>query len=259
MSGMNSIRAWLWAAMAAVAVSAPLSTQAQVTSVDPNTVIDADLDTPAPPPPPAATSGGWTTEGLATDEQAGAVAEASAAGTLPAGAAATSPDITVEAAPRTYQRDDIIGAAEGVFGRGAEGLARIIEDILRDQGEPNGYIVGRELGGAFIFGLRYGSGTLHHRVEGEQPAYWTGPSAGFDFGANTGSTFVLVYNLHDTEDLFRRYPSGEGAAYLVGGFNASYMRRGDVVLIPIRLGVGARLGVNVGYMKFSKRQRWLPF
>lgn len=248
-----------WAALVLVGLAAltPLSAEAQVRSVDPNTVIDADLDSPAPPPPPAS-SGGWTTEGLATDEQAESIAS-------PAGdpAAATTvsggSDITVDAAPRTYQRDDIIGAAEGVFGRGAEGLARIIEDILRDQGEPNGYIVGRELGGAFIFGLRYGSGTLHHRVEGDMPAYWTGPSVGFDAGANTGSTFVLVYNLHDTEDLYRRFPAGEGAAYLVGGFNASYMRRGDVVLIPIRLGVGARLGVNVGYMKFSKRQRWLPF
>jgi hypothetical protein len=80
-----------------------------------------------------------------------------------------------------------------------------------------------------------------------------------DAGANAGNTFVLVYNLHDSEDLFRRYPAGEGTAYLIGGFNASYLRRGDVVLIPIRLGLGARLGVNLGYMKFSKRQRWLPF
>ncbi len=257
MSGMNSIRAWLWAALAALAATAPVTVQAQVTSVDPNTVIDADLDAPPPPPPPAS-SAGWTTDGLTTDEQTEDVASATAD---PASSATVTADgdITVDAAPRTYQRDDIIGAAEGVFGRGAEGLARIIEDILREQGEPNGYIVGRELGGAFIFGLRYGSGTLHHRLEGDMPAYWTGPSVGFDAGANTGSTFVLVYNLHDTEDLYRRYPSGEGAAYLVGGFNASYMRRGDVVLIPIRLGVGARLGVNVGYMKFSKRQRWLPF
>ena len=107
--------------------------------------------------------------------------------------------------------------------------------------------------------LRYGSGTLHHKVEGEKPAYWTGPSIGFDAGANAGSTFVLVYNLFDTEDLYKRYPAGEGAAYLVGGFNASYMRRGDVVLIPIRVGVGARLGVNAGYMKIRKKQNWVPF
>ncbi|MEP1421046.1 MAG: DUF1134 domain-containing protein [Erythrobacter sp.] len=159
----------------------------------------------------------------------------------------------------TYGQDDLIGAAEGVFGKGAKGLAGLIEDLLRKQGEPNGYIVGREAGGAFIFGARYGSGTLHHRVEGERKVYWTGPSLGLDAGANAGNTFVLVYNLFDSEDIFKRYPAGEGQAYLVGGMHASYMRRGDVVLIPIRVGAGLRLGVNAGYMRFSKKHRWLPF
>lgn len=159
----------------------------------------------------------------------------------------------------TYREDDLIGAAEGVFGKGAEGVARMIQRILAEQGEPNAYIVGREAGGAFVFGLRYGSGTLFHKVEGQRPVYWTGPSIGFDAGANAGSTFVLVYNLHDSERLYQRYPAGEGQAYLVGGLTASYLRRGDTVLIPIRVGAGLRLGVNAGYMRFSKRQRWLPF
>lgn len=159
----------------------------------------------------------------------------------------------------TYGEDDLIGAAEGVFGKGAEGLAGMIENLLREQGEPNGYIVGREAGGAFIFGARYGSGTLHHRIEGERKVYWTGPSLGIDAGANAGNTFVLVYNLYDSEDIFRRYPAGEGQAYFVGGLHASYMRRGDVVLIPIRVGAGLRLGINAGYMRFSKKHRWLPF
>ena len=164
-----------------------------------------------------------------------------------------------EASSTTYGEDDLIGAAEGVFGKGAQGLAGLIEDLLRDQGEPNGYIVGREAGGAFIFGARYGSGTLYHKIEGQRPVYWTGPSVGFDAGANASNTFVLVYNLFDSEDLYRRYPAGEGQAYFVGGLNASYLRRGDVVLIPIRMGAGLRLGVNAGYMRFSKKQRWLPF
>ncbi|MEM9311422.1 MAG: DUF1134 domain-containing protein [Pseudomonadota bacterium] len=159
----------------------------------------------------------------------------------------------------TYAEDDLIGAAEGVFGKGAKGLAKLIEDLLKKEGQPNGYIVGREAGGAFIFGARYGSGTLHHKIEGDRKVYWTGPSVGFDAGANAANTFVLVYNLYDSEDLFKRYPAGEGQAYLVGGLHASYMRRGDVVLIPIRMGAGVRLGVNAGYMKFSKKQRWLPF
>ncbi len=159
----------------------------------------------------------------------------------------------------TYAEDDLIGAAEGVFGKGAEGLARMIEDLLEKQGKPNAYIVGREAGGAFVVGARYGSGTLHHKVEGKRKVYWTGPSVGFDAGANAANTFVLVYNLYDSEELFKRYPAGEGQAYFIGGLNASYMRRGDVVLIPIRLGAGVRLGINAGYMKFSKEQRWLPF
>ena len=159
----------------------------------------------------------------------------------------------------TYQKDDLIGAAQGVFGKGAKGLGGVIEDILAKQGEPNAYIVGREGGGAFIVGVRYGSGTLFHKIEGERPVYWTGPSVGFDAGANAGSTFILVYNLYDSEELYRRFPAGEGAAYLLGGFNVSYMRSGDKVLIPVRVGAGLRLGANVGYMKFSKKQRWLPF
>jgi hypothetical protein len=161
--------------------------------------------------------------------------------------------------PTTYRKDDLIGAAEGVFGKGAAGLAGIIEDLLRKQGEPNGYIVGREGGGAVVVGLRYGSGTLHHKIEGERPVYWTGPSIGFDAGANAASTFVLVYNLYDTEELFKRFAAGEGQAYLVGGFHVSYLRRGDKVLIPVRSGAGLRLGVNLGYMKLTRKANWLPF
>ncbi len=223
---------------------------AQISQVDPNDAIGTDSGNPAVSNPPSLETGGLQDE-IPTDplpETNNSVD------------ATTDTDIANTSDPqKTFQKDDLIGAAEGVFGKGAAGLGGIIENILRKQGEPNGYIVGREGGGAFVLGLRYGSGTLKHKVEGEQPVYWTGPSVGFDAGANAGSTFVLVYNLYDTEDLFRRYPSGEGAAYLVGGFNASYLRRGDVVLIPIRLGVGVRLGANVGYMKFSKKQRWLPF
>jgi len=159
----------------------------------------------------------------------------------------------------TVARNDVINAAEGVFGRGAQGLARLIENILRDQGEPVAYIAGQEAGGAFVFGVRYGSGVMHHQIEGQRTVYWTGPSLGFDVGADANKVFVLVYNLHDSQELFRRYPGAEGNAYFVGGFTAQYMRRGDIVLIPIRLGVGLRLGVSAGYMRFSERNRWVPF
>ncbi|MCA1749675.1 MAG: DUF1134 domain-containing protein [Sphingomonadales bacterium] len=138
-------------------------------------------------------------------------------------AAGPSADPSIDEPATTYQEDDLIAAAGGLFGDGAEGLARMIERVLADQGEPNGYIVGREVGGAFIFGLRYGSGTLFHKVEGQQPVYWTGPSVGFDVGANGASTFVLVYNLYDTDELFQRFPAVEGDAYFIGGLTASYM------------------------------------
>jgi hypothetical protein len=219
---------------------------AQISTVDPNDVIDSDLGTPPPVANQPAEQTTTVQDGVPTD---GTAQETQATTTAPV----TPSD------QNTYQEDDLIGAAEGVFGKGAQGLGKLMEDILKKQGRPNAYIVGREGGGAFVVGLRYGSGTLNHKVEGEKPVYWTGPSIGLDAGANAGSTFVLVYNLYDTEDIYKRFPSGEGVAYLVGGFNASYLRRGDVVLIPIRVGAGLRLGANVGYMKFSKKQRWLPF
>lgn len=159
----------------------------------------------------------------------------------------------------TYHENELVNAAEGVFGKGARGLALIIRDLLNKQGEPDAYITGSEGGGAFVVGVRYGSGTLHQKIEGQQPVYWTGPSIGFDVGGSGGSTFVLIYNLHDTEKLFTRIGAGEGQAYLLGGFNVSYLRRGDLVVIPVRMGAGLRLGVNAGYMNFTHKQKWVPF
>ncbi len=163
-------------------------------------------------------------------------------------------------AATTYQEDDLIGAAQGVFGDGAEGIASLIRDILKKQGQPSAYIAGREGGAAFVVGARYGSGTLYSKTNGQSPIYWRGPSIGFDAGANAGSTFVLVYNLFDDQKMYgKAFGAGEAAAYFVGGFHVSYLRKGNVVLIPVRLGVGLRLGANVGYMKFSAKQKWLPF
>ena len=224
-----------------------------------NADIDGDLNNPQPQPAspvPATPTVGATFDDYAPAPAATAPVSAAPAANDPGVAPVTT---AAQNTGQTYGEDDLIGAAEGVFGKGAEGLAKLIEDLLQKQGEPNGYIVGREAGGAFIVGARYGSGTLHHKVEGTQQVYWTGPSVGFDVGASAANTFVLVYNLHDTEDLFKRYAAGEGQAYFVGGLNASYLRRGDVVLIPIRVGAGLRLGINAGYMKFSKEQKWSPF
>lgn len=251
-----------FAALASLGLAlTPLPAAAQMREIDPsNMQIDSDLDNPAPPPVTSTTTTDQSYDSdLATgDQQTSEVPVDGGAAATNAPADMTATDVSADDSS-TYKQDDLIGAAEGIFGKGAQGLAGLIEDILKEQGEPNAYIVGREAGGALVFGVRYGSGTLHHKVEGELPAYWTGPSIGFDAGANAANTFILVYNLFDSEDLYKRYPAGEGAAYLVGGFNASYLRRDDVVLIPIRVGVGARLGANVGYMKFRKKQNWLPF
>lgn len=239
---------------------------AQLQEVDPNEALAGEsVSAPAPPSTTVTdpvTAGGDTDFGNFPAEAQpapGSTSDSATAGAAPGMSPGSMTTADGSVRTDTYQKDDLIGAAQGVFGQGAEGLGNIIEDILRKQGEPNGYIIGREGSGAFVVGLRYGSGTLHHKIEGERAAYWTGPSIGFDAGANAGNTFVLVYNLYDSEDLYQRFGAGEAAAYLVGGFHVSYLRRDDVVLIPVRLGVGLRLGANIGYMKFSEKQRWMPF
>lgn len=238
------------AALTLAAATAP----AQVSTIDPNTAVD-------PAPPAEAAEPGWDSD--APEYQpvdVGSQEPAAGPGFEGEATADTASQRASQAAKgETIPVKRVLGAAEGVFGKGAEGLGDLIEDVLRERGDPTGYITGREAGGAFIAGVRYGSGMLHHQIEGDRKVYWTGPSVGFDFGANADKVFVLVYNLHDSERLFRRFPAGEGKAYVVGGFTASYLRRGDVVLIPIRLGVGARLGINAGYMRFSQKNRWLPF
>jgi hypothetical protein len=245
-----NMRKMLVGLAAAFAVfAAPVT--AQVRTVDPNQAIDADLGGPPPrqqqpgPTYPAPSTGDALPPATAPSPSAPAPAEVQA-------------EATTRAA-ETYERDDLLAAGEGVFGKGAQGLASLLEKVLKDQGRPNAYIAGREASGAFVVGLRYGSGVMTHKVEGQQPVYWTGPSVGFDFGGDADKVFVLVYNLYDTEDLFKRFPGAEGRLYAIGGFAATYLRRGNVVLIPIRLGVGWRAGVNVGYMNFTHKSRWLPF
>ena len=246
---MNKLVAAIALTLVTVPASAPVG--AQVRTVDPNRAIDSDLSSPEARRTPAP---------VPLDEPAPPPYQPA----QPVPQTVPTPDDQVRAdrttaAADTYQRDDLLSAAEGVFGKGAQGLAGLLEKILKEQGRPNAYIAGREASGAFVVGLRYGSGLMTHKVEGQQPVYWTGPSLGFDVGGDANKVFVLVYNLYDTEELFHRFPAAEGRLYLVGGFAATYLRRGNVVLIPVRLGVGWRAGVNVGYMRFSHKSRALPF
>lgn len=159
----------------------------------------------------------------------------------------------------TYEMGEIVRAADGAFGEASEAVARVIERVFADLGRPNAYIVGREGAGALGLGIRYGRGTLHSKVEGERIVHWTGPSIGFDVGGDASRAFVLVYNLDDTEEIFQRFPAVEGRAYLIGGVSANYHQRGRVVLVPIRLGAGWRLGANVGYLHYTRSGRILPF
>ena len=245
----------------------PLAAQQSIETVDPSQAIDGDLSEnpgepwiyddrdPVPEPQPQteqSSVANWTDLTPESEPSEGTMAHGE-------NYAYAAEEAVASGDNGTWRDDDLIGAAQNFFGENAEGIARMIEKVLADQGKPNGYIVGREAGGAFFIGARYGSGTLYHKVEGQMPVYWTGPSIGFDVGANGGKTFVLVYNLFDTEQLYERFPAGEGQAYLISGVTASYLRKGDTVLIPIRMGAGLRLGINAGYMKFSKKQRWLPF
>ncbi|MEM9422052.1 MAG: EipA family protein [Pseudomonadota bacterium] len=144
------------------------------------------------------------------------------------------------------------------LGVSAETAATIVERVFSDLGEPQGFIRGEEASGAIGPGLRYGRGTL--TLAGQNVGvYWQGPSVGWDVGANASKTFTLVYDLPQAEGIYRRFPGVEGTAYLVGGVGVNYQRAEGVTLVPMRAGVGARLGANIGYLAYSRKQRVLPF
>ena len=158
-----------------------------------------------------------------------------------------------------YTQDEILTATKGFFGDTSKDLATIIEKVFKDQGEPNAYITGEEAAGAIAVGVRYGNGWLHRKTAGNMRVFWQGPSLGFDLGANASKVFTLVYNIGESGQIFQRYPGVEGTIYVVGGFGVNYQQRGNVILAPIRTGVGLRGGVNIGYLHYSRQQETLPF
>jgi hypothetical protein len=262
---------------------------AQVRTIDPNQAIDSDLsrnaparpsqDAPVPldepqsypdgppadqsqpsqyPADPQYQSGQYQTGQYPSDRYPPNTPQSDMPQTDPAQNTSRANAETEAATATTFKREELLRAAESTFGKGSSGLAGMLEKLLKEQGEPNAYIAGSEASGAIVVGLRYGKGELFHKIEGQQKIYWTGPSVGFDLGGDGNKVFALVYNLHDSEDLYKRFPAGEGRLYFVGGLAATYLRRGDIVIIPIRLGVGWRQGVNIGYMKFSHKSKWFP-
>ena len=159
----------------------------------------------------------------------------------------------------TYEEDSILDEATNFFGEGAEGLAEVIEKIFQEHGRPNAYIKGSEASGAIVVGARYGDGTLISKGGGATKVHWTGPSIGFDAGGNLSKVFVLVYNLPSHDKIFQRFPAIDGSFYYIGGVGANYHQVDNIVLAPIRLGVGFRAGVNIGYMSYSREKTWNPF
>jgi hypothetical protein len=162
--------------------------------------------------------------------------------------------------PQTFSGSELVQNGHRFFGTLSRGLALTIEEATRRWGEPNGYILGQEGSGAFVAGLRYGEGTLFTRNAGEKKVFWQGPSVGFDWGGDGARTMILVYNLPNIRAIYQRFGGVDGSAYLVAGFGMTALTAGDgVTLVPIRTGIGARLGVNLGYLKFTNEATWNPF
>jgi hypothetical protein len=161
--------------------------------------------------------------------------------------------------PNTYGPDELVGAGHRFFGNVSRGLASIIERAVSQWGLPNGYVLGEEGSGAFVAGLRYGEGTLYTKNAGDLRVYWQGPSVGFDWGGDGARTMTLVYNLPATNAIYQRFAGIDGSAYIVGGFGMTALTSNNIVLVPIRSGIGLRLGANIGYLKFTPRATWNPF
>jgi hypothetical protein len=193
---------------------------------------------------------------------AAAAALALAGLSLPAEAQVTNSSraTTPKQDPNTFSGNELVDNGHRFFGSLSRGLALTIEEATRRWGEPNGYILGQEASGAFFGGLRYGEGTLFTRNAGERKVFWQGPSLGFDLGGDGARTMILVYNLPSKTAIFQRFGGVDGSAYLVAGFGMTALTSGDgVTLVPIRTGLGARLGVNIGYLKFTNESTWNPF
>jgi hypothetical protein len=159
----------------------------------------------------------------------------------------------------TYSSNEIIDAGHRVFGEVSQGLASIVEKAVSGYGLPNGYIVGQEGSGAIVGGVRYGEGTLYTKNAGEHHVYWQGPTVGFDVGANGDRTMMLVYNLPSVDTLYQRYLGVNGSAYVVAGLGMTVLSRRGIYVVPIVSGVGARVGLNFGYLKFTDHATWNPF
>jgi len=160
---------------------------------------------------------------------------------------------------QSYAPGELVNAGHRFFGTVSRGLATVIEQAVSQWGLPNGYVLGEEAGGAFFGGLRYGEGMLYTKNAGDLKVFWQGPSVGWDFGGDGARTMMLVYNLPTTQTIYQRFAGIAGSAYLIGGFGMTALTADNIIVVPIRSGVGLRLGANVGYLKFTPTSTWNPF
>lgn len=172
---------------------------------------------------------------------------------------AAGPASAQQQAPSQFAPGELLDTGHRFFGGVSRGLANIIERAVSQWGLPNGYILGQEGGGAFIGGLRFGEGTLFTKNAGDLRVYWQGPTLGWDVGGEGARTMMLVYNLPSTDSMYRRFGGLDGSAYFIGGFGMTVLTDNHIVIVPIRSGVGLRLGANIGYLKFTPNATWNPF
>ncbi len=180
-------------------------------------------------------------------------------GTIPAAPPPPAPPPVRPEPANQFSPNELIDAGHRFFGGVSRGLAMIIEKAVSQWGQPNGYILGEEASGAFVGGLRYGDGTLYTKNAGDLRVFWQGPSIGFDAGADGARTMMLVYNLPRTEAIFDRFGGINGSAYFIAGFGMTALVADNITVVPIRSGVGLRLGANLGYLKFTGSPTWNPF
>jgi hypothetical protein len=181
---------------------------------------------------------------------------------VPAQPPAAAPGPTPPPPPSSrdeFSADELIAAGHRFFGGVSRELALVVQKACSQWGQPNGYVLGQEAGGAVVGGLRYGDGTLYTKNAGDRRVFWEGPTIGFDAGADGARTMMLVYNLPRTEAIFDRFGGIDGSAYFVGGLGMTALTANNIVVVPIRAGVGLRLGANLGYLKFTSRPTWNPF
>jgi hypothetical protein len=178
---------------------------------------------------------------------------------LAASPVAAADDATPGKRGDKFSQNEVVQAGADFFGTTSEAMAKAVQRVFKDQGEPDAYIKGDEGSGAFVVGLRYGSGWLIRKGYEPMKVYWQGPSVGFDVGGNASKCFTLIYNLKSDDRLFQKFPGVEGTYYFVAGIGVNYQRADGVTLVPMRTGVGLRAGVNAGYLTYTREESLNPF